>query len=99
MSYQDVAEYLILDSVSKDVEGIGAAGVTHDWNISCEIVKRSRIPVILAGGLSAENVAEAIRVVQPWGVDSLTNTNRPMADGKFVKDLDRVREFVKAAKG
>jgi len=98
MSYQDVAEYLILDSVSKDIGGIGAAGVTHDWNVSREIVKRSRIPVILAGGLSAENVAEAIRVVQPWGVDSLTCTNRPLGNGKFVKDLDLIRKFVTAAK-
>ena len=98
MAYQSVADYLILDSVSPDIDGIGAAGVTHDWHISREIVTRSRLPVILAGGLSAENVAEAIRAVRPWGVDSLTKTNRPLGDGRFCKDLDRVRAFVTAAR-
>jgi len=58
-----------------------------------------RIPVILAGGLSPENVAEAISVVQPWGVDSLTHTSRPLPGGGFCKDLDRVRQFVMAAQG
>jgi phosphoribosylanthranilate isomerase len=61
-------------------------------------VQASRIPVILAGGLSPENVAEAIRVVQPWGVDSLTCTNKSLADGKFCKDIERVKAFVAAAR-
>ncbi len=55
--------------------------------------------VILAGGLSQENVAEAIGVVQPWGVDSLTHTNRPIPGGGFRKDIDRIRQFVMAARG
>jgi phosphoribosylanthranilate isomerase len=99
LSYQDAADYLILDTTSTDVVGIGASGETHDWNISREIVKQVQIPVILAGGLSPENVAEAIRVVQPWGVDSLTHTNRLLPNGGFHKDLDRIRQFVAAAQG
>lgn len=99
LSYQDVADYLILDTQAPDIAGIGASGVTHDWNISREIVRQSRIPVILAGGLSPENVAEAVRVVQPWGVDSLTHTNQPLSSGGFRKDLDRVRQFVISARG
>lgn len=98
LAYQEVAEYLILDSKSEEVEGIGAAGFTHDWNISREIVRQSRIPVILAGGLSPENVAEAIRFVRPWGVDSLTLTNYPLGGGRFRKDLERVKQFVAAAR-
>ncbi len=99
LAYRDVADYLILDTQAPDIAGIGASGVTHDWNVSREIVRQVRIPVILAGGLASENVAEAIRVVQPWGVDSLTHTNRPLPSGGFRKDLDRVRQFVMAARG
>ncbi|MBC8182282.1 phosphoribosylanthranilate isomerase [candidate division KSB1 bacterium] len=97
--YQEVADYLILDTQSPDIVGIGASGEIHDWNISREIVRQVRIPVILAGGLSPENVAEAIRIVQPWGVDSLTHTNRLLQGGGFRKDLDCIRQFVMAAKG
>lgn len=93
-SYQEVADLLILDSLSADIGGIGAAGFTHDWNISREIVRQSRLPVILAGGLSPDNVAEAIRFVRPWGVDSLTCTNLPLGEGKFRKDIDLVKKFV-----
>ncbi len=99
LAYQGVADYLILDTQAPDIAGIGASGVVHDWSISREIVRQVRIPVILAGGLSPENVAEAISVVRPWGVDSLTHTNRPLAHGGFRKDLERVREFVMAAQG
>jgi len=98
LAYQDVADYLILDSQAPDIAGIGASGMTHDWSISREIVQQVKIPVILAGGLSPENVAEAIRVVQPWGVDSLTHTNCVLPGGGFRKDLDRIRQFVMAAR-
>lgn len=97
-SYYALADYLLLDTQAPDIGGIGASGVTHDWNLSRAIVAESPIPVILAGGLSPENVAEAIRAVRPWGVDSLTHTNRLLPGGGFCKDLDRVRAFVSAAK-
>jgi phosphoribosylanthranilate isomerase len=96
-SYERVADYLLLDSFSASIGGVGAAGVTHDWGISRRIVQQSRLPVILAGGLSPENVAEAIKSVQPWGVDSLTRTNFPLGNGRFRKDLDRVKLFVEHA--
>jgi phosphoribosylanthranilate isomerase len=44
-------------------------------------------------------VAEAIQQVRPWGVDSLTKTNEILKEGKFRKDLERVRLFVERAKG
>ena len=97
VAYQEVVNYLILDTQSPDIPGIGASGETHDWAVSREIVRRVRVPVILAGGLSPENVAEAICAVRPWGVDSLTHTNRPLSGGGFHKDLERVRDFVGAA--
>jgi phosphoribosylanthranilate isomerase len=98
LAYQEVADYLILDTQAPDIPGIGASGATHDWAISREIVRRVRVPVVLAGGLSPENVAEAIRAVRPWGVDSLTHTNRPLAGGGFRKDLERVQAFVATAR-
>jgi phosphoribosylanthranilate isomerase len=96
--FEAVSDYFILDSYSDQIGGIGAAGFTHDWSISRAIVEQSRIPVILAGGLSPENVAEAIRQVHPWGVDSLTKTNEVLGEGKFRKDLERIRLFVERAK-
>jgi len=96
--FEAVSDFFILDSYSPQIGGIGAAGFTHDWRISRAIVEQSRIPVILAGGLSPENVEEAIRQVRPWGVDSLTRTNKVLGEGKFRKDLERVRLFVKRAK-
>lgn len=96
--YEPVADYFILDSYSDQIGGIGAAGFTHDWSISRAIVEQAKIPVILAGGLAPENVEEAIRQVRPWGVDSLTRTNEVLGEGKFRKDLGRVREFVMNAK-
>ncbi len=95
--YAPVADFLILDTQAPDIAGIGASGKTHDWSISRAIVEAVNVPVILAGGLGPDNVADAIRAVRPWGVDSLTHTNRPLPGGGFVKDLDRVRAFVAAA--
>ena len=97
-SYEPVVDFLILDSVDAEIPGVGAAGVVHDWEVSAAIVAAVDVPVILAGGLSPENVADAIGAVKPWGVDSLTFTNRPTDDGGFRKNLKRVRQFVAAAR-
>lgn len=99
LAFAPVVDYLLLDSYSPEIGGVGAAGFTHDWSISRKIVESVDVPVILAGGLSAENVAEAIATVQPWGVDSLTRTNAYREDGTFRKDLDKVRAFIAAAHG
>ena len=97
-SYESVADYLLLDSVAPGIPGVGAAGIVHDWAVSAEIVEAVGVPVILAGGLSPDNVSEAVAAVRPWGVDSLTHTNRPMEDGGFAKDLDLVADFVTHAR-
>ncbi len=94
-AHQECADYLMLDSGAKNLPSLGATGETHDWSVSRTIVERSRIPVILAGGLSAENVADAIAAVRPWGVDSFTHTDVPGHRGK--KDPVRVRAFTAAA--
>lgn len=97
-AFEPHVDLFILDSVAAHIGGIGAAGVTHDWSISAEIVRRSKRPVILAGGLSAANVAEAIEKVRPWGVDSLTRTNKPLPEGGFRKDMDQIAAFVAASR-
>lgn len=98
VAYAEVADWLILDTQAPGIPGVGASGRTHDWAVSRAIVEAVRVPVILAGGLSPENVADAIRAVRPAGVDSLTHTNRPLPGGGFRKDPDRVRAFVAAAR-
>ena len=94
-SYEGIADFLLLDSHRESDRQIGALGVTHDWSISRHIVELVRTPVILAGGLGPDNVAEAIRVVRPNGVDSKTKTDQV---GSHVKDIDRVRRFHEAAR-
>ncbi|MDX1122758.1 phosphoribosylanthranilate isomerase [Sinorhizobium medicae] len=97
-AFEPFVDMFILDSVAPHIGGIGAAGVTHDWSLSREIVARSRLPVILAGGLRPDNVRAAIEAVRPWAVDSLTHTNRPLPEGGFRKDLDKIAAFVEAAR-
>lgn len=97
--YQNIADFLLLDTaVPNTTGGIGAIGKVHDWNISRQIVAESRIPVILAGGLGPDNVAESIQFVKPYGVDSLTKTSVKDENGKLLyKDIELVRQFCEIA--
>lgn len=88
------ADALILDSYDPVTGRRGATGRTHDWSISRRIVERVPVPVILAGGLTPDNVTTAIRQVRPWAVDTHTGVERP--DGST--DHERVRAFVRAAR-
>ncbi len=71
----------------------GGTGQRFDWRLARELSARRR--VILAGGLTPENVAEAIRVAAPWGVDAASSLE--VSPG--VKDLERCRAFAMAARG
>jgi phosphoribosylanthranilate isomerase len=66
-----------------------ANGVTFDWKQARGFSEK----LILAGGLNASNVAEAIRIAKPWGVDASSG----LESAPGIKDLDKVRQFVKAA--
>ena len=96
--FAPVSDFFILDTDDPAIPGIGAAGKVHDWDISAEIVNRvgKEVPVILAGGLSPDNVAAAIRHVRPAGVDSFSWTNDPANSRR--KDPDQVRSFVENAR-
>lgn len=65
---------LLLDSgrLTAPVRELGGTGRTHDWSLSRRIRDTCRTPVFLAGGLHAGNVAEAIRTVEPFGLDLCT---------------------------
>jgi phosphoribosylanthranilate isomerase len=96
--FAPVSDYLLLDTDDPDITGIGAAGRVHDWDVSARIVESvgASVPVILAGGLSPDNVADAIRHVRPAGVDSFTWTNT--ASDSRRKNPDLVRGFVQEAR-
>ena len=81
-----------LDTKSQGM--LGGTGKTHDWSISKEIVRLSKKPVILAGGLSPENVAKAISEVHPWCVDTYSG----VLNDKKELDMEKVTLFIQNAK-
>lgn len=99
-TYQTVSDYFLLDSKGEDIDhpyGVGATGHVHDWDVSADIVRKVSIPVILAGGLRAENVRDAVARVGPWGVDSFTLTNLT-PDRESRKDPAKVKQFISSVK-
>ena len=62
---------ILLDSGNQSlpIKELGGTGRTHDWRLSRAIREAIDVPLFLAGGLKPENVAEAIREVQPFGID------------------------------
>lgn len=92
--YEGAADAILLDSAISPEGQRGGTGKTHDWKISRSIVESQRIPVILAGGLNAENVADAIRTVHPYAVDVNSGVSNP--DG--TKNIEKVQAFIAAAK-
>jgi phosphoribosylanthranilate isomerase len=90
-----MVDALLLDSGNPAlaVRQLGGTGRTHDWAVSREIVEQAGVPVWLAGGLNAFNVAEAIATVRPQGLD-LCNGVRD-SEGRL--DAGRLRAFFDAA--
>jgi phosphoribosylanthranilate isomerase len=91
-----------IDDASQPVPGfVGITGQQCDWETAANLVMSCRVPVILAGGISPDNVAEGIRRVRPAGVDSCTRTNALDKKGvpiRFKKDLQQVRRLVSAVR-
>jgi phosphoribosylanthranilate isomerase len=80
---------------------VGITGKTCDWETAADLVKTCSIPVILAGGISPENVFEGIRQVLPFGIDSCTQTNATDPAGnpiRFQKDREKVKNLVEAVR-
>lgn len=96
LAFAPVSDILLLDTKVVGLPGVGATGATHDWQISRQIIEQvgDQAKVILAGGLTPDNVVAAIHATHPWGVDSFTATNKP---GSRAKDPELVRRFVAQA--
>ena len=82
------APVFLVDAAVKGV--YGGSGVTADWSAAAELAKK--YPFLLAGGLTPENVADAVRQVKPWGVDTASGVES--APGE--KDAGKMSAFVKA---
>lgn len=104
--FESVSDYFLTDtllvsssgSTDQPVNGfVGITGKTCEWRSAARLVEVSQVPVVLAGGLSPENVYQGILEVKPSGADSCTLTNARGADGRpirFQKDLARVNHFL-----
>lgn len=105
--FSSVSDYFLTDTLlceegnsatDQPVDGfIGITGRICDWQMARRLVEASSVPVILAGGIGPHNVYDAILAVQPFGVDSCTQTNLRDESGRsirFKKDLPRVARLV-----
>ncbi len=81
---------LLVDAAVKGV--YGGSGVTADWSSAAELAKK--YPLLLAGGLTPENVADAVRQVKPWGVDVASGVESTPGE----KNSAKMSAFVKADK-
>jgi phosphoribosylanthranilate isomerase len=90
-AYRDAAQALLLDTYKKGQ--VGGTGAVFDWRLAREAKQYG--PIILAGGLTPENVAQAIAAVLPAAVDAASGTEA--APGK--KDPEKLRAFIAKVKG
>ena len=81
----------LLDAYSK--RGLGGSGEKFNWDLAVEAQKFGK-PIFLAGGLTPENVADAVQTVRPFGVD--VSSGVESAPGK--KDAEKVRAFIQAVR-
>ncbi|MBS3731567.1 MAG: hypothetical protein KGY42_01560 [Desulfobacterales bacterium] len=108
--FELLTDYFLIDTLLMEGEAVagqpesgyvGITGKTCDWRVAAQLVQQSNIPVILAGGLSPDNVYDAVLAVRPAGVDSCTLTNAVDEAGAFVrfqKDPEKVARFVRQAR-
>jgi phosphoribosylanthranilate isomerase len=90
---QDADRFRGVDLHLYDTRLVGGTGETWDWGLAA--TRRSRVPLVLSGGLTADNVADGIAAVRPHAVDVASGTEA--APG--VKDPARLRAFMEAAAG
>jgi phosphoribosylanthranilate isomerase len=88
---KDPKEIILLDAFSP--HALGGTGHTFNWDLAQQ-VKRLGLPIILAGGLTPDNVAEAVAAVRPFGVD--VSSGVEAEPGR--KDLGKVRAFIQAVR-
>jgi len=86
-------DFYFTDSINTKTNQVGGTGLTHNQETDKMLVETLEKPVFIAGGLTPENVAEAIRVCKPYGVD--VNSGCRAKDGS--RDKEKVIAFVKNA--
>ena len=86
--YKDVAWRFLLDTPTADW---GGAGIVGDWKLARRAALEQRI--LLAGGLTVENVADAVQQVRPWGVDVSSGV-----ETQKQKDVNKIQAFVAAVR-
>ena len=110
--FESLSDYFLTDTIllggtdndtleQPEVGFIGITGKTCDWKTAKTLVENSKIPVILAGGISPENVYQGVKEVLPAGVDSCTNTNLADQNGnpiRFKKDPEKVKRLIHAVR-
>ncbi|HEU5229449.1 MAG TPA: bifunctional indole-3-glycerol-phosphate synthase TrpC/phosphoribosylanthranilate isomerase TrpF [Ktedonobacteraceae bacterium] len=84
--YSQTVWRLLLDTPTREW---GGTGITHNWNLARKAAQQSRM--LLAGGLTSDNVAEAIQQVQPWGVDVSSGV-----ETEKQKDSSKIQAFMQA---
>jgi phosphoribosylanthranilate isomerase len=106
--FEPVSDYFLTDTLLTAASGalpddqpvsgfVGITGQTCDWDVAAQLVRSSHIPVVLAGGISPDNVSDGIRQTRPAGVDSCTGTNALDENGgavRFRKDPEKVRHLI-----
>ncbi len=78
-----------------DPKTIGGTGTLGNWDAAVQMKQTLGKPLLLAGGLNPDNVAEAIDMVQPWGVDVSSGVEKEPG----VKNIRKVKKFIAAARG
>lgn len=84
---------VLLDARTRDMPA--GTGVALDWGMAGEIRAATELPLVLAGGLTPENVRRAVEQVQPFAVDVISGVEA----ARTVKSAERVRRFIQEAKG
>ena len=84
-------DFHLLDSHVRDAQG--GSGASFDWQLAA--ARHSKVPMILAGGLTPENVSEAVRVVRPYAIDVASGVESEPG----VKDHERMRALFEAVQG
>ncbi len=87
------ADAVLVDSRTRTASG--GTGVAFDWRAARPALGRLSLPLIVAGGLHAENVAEAVAALGAWGVDVASGVERSPG----LKDQQKVAAFIRNARG
>ena len=92
LELSQIADYVLVDTMGPSG---GGTGLVHDWQISAKIRSSIYKPMFLAGGLNPSNVGEAVKIVDPYGVD--VSSGVESSPGK--KNFELMRRFVKSVRG